>query len=141
MIRACLSAGVLTILAAPVSAQVGLAAAPRSVSLLATRQSSVTVTLRADGVVTTEWNVDPAQPLAMTLGAFVDRPVRVLSPVPAGGAKALGRSLGSLTAGAPAVMVLFSQPIVATNAHSGRRDQVPGRGLPPGILTLVVTTQ
>ena len=79
MSRACLTAGILTILAAPVSAQIGLTSTPRSVSLLATRQSSVTVTVPADGVVTTEWNVDSAQPLAMTLRAFVGRPV----PVPA----------------------------------------------------------
>ena len=141
MSRACLTAGILTILAAPVSAQIGLTSTPRSVSLLATRQSSVTVTVPADGVVTTEWNVDSAQPLAMTLRAFVGRPVPVPAGGPTGGAKSMGRPAGYLTGDAPAVTVLFTHPIAGGSAQGGRQDELSSRGSPSDVLTLVVTTQ
>jgi hypothetical protein len=129
------------ILAAPVSAQVGLTSAPRSLSLLATRQSSVTVTLPADGIVATAWNIDPAQPLAVTLRAFVNQPVRAPAHGPTGGAKSMARLTGYLMTDAPAVAVLFTQSIGGRSAQGGRQDELSGRGSPPGILTLVVTTQ
>jgi hypothetical protein len=141
MSRACLTAGILMILAAPVSAQVGLTSAPRSVSLLATRQASVTVTLAADGIVATAWNIDPAQPLAVTLRAFVNQPVRAPARAPTGGVKSTARLMGYLTTHAPAVAVLFTQSIGGGSAQGGRQDELSGRGSPPGILTLVVTTQ
>jgi hypothetical protein len=129
------------ILAVPVSAQIGLTSAPRSVSLLATRQSSVTVAVPSAGVVTTEWNIDPAQPLAMTLRAFVSQPVRVPAHTPIGGAKSMVGLTGHLTATAPGARELFAQPMAGSSARGGRRDQLSSRDSPPGILTLVVTTQ
>jgi hypothetical protein len=141
MSRACLTAGILMILAAPVSAQVGLTSAPRSVSLLATRQSSVTVTLAADGIVATAWNIDPAQPLAVTLRDFVNQPVGAPARAPTGGSKSTARLMGYLTTHAPAVAVLFTQSIGGGSAQGGRQDKLSSRGSPPGILTLVVTTQ
>jgi hypothetical protein len=141
MSRACLAAGVFTLLAAPLSAQIGLTSAPRSVSLLATRQPSVTVTVPGDGSVSTEWNVDPAQPLAMTLRAFVDRAVRVPARAQAGGAKSMARTAAYLPAETSTVTVLFTQPMVEGNARGGRQDDLSSRGSSPGMLTLVVTTQ
>jgi hypothetical protein len=141
MSRACLTAGILAILAAPVSAQIGLTSAPRSVSLLATRQSSVTVTVPADGIVTTAWNIDPAEPLAMTLRAFMGQPVLAPVRAPTGGMKSMARLTGYLTTDAPAVAVLFTQSMGGGSAQGGRQDELSGRGSAPGILTLVVTTQ
>lgn len=141
MSRACLTAGILAILAAPVSAQIGLTSAPRSVSLLATRQSSVTVTVPADGIVTTAWNIDPAEPLAMTLRAFMGQPGLAPAHVPTGGAKSITRFTGYLTTDAPAVAALFTQPIGGGGEQGERRDELSGPDSAPGSLTLVVTTQ
>jgi hypothetical protein len=141
MSRACLTAGILTILAAPVSAQIGLTSAPRSVSLLATRQSSVTVTVPADGIVTTAWNIDPAEPLAMTLRAFTGQPVSAPAGAPTGGAKSIARLRGYLTTDAPAAAVLSTQPIGGGSEQGERQDVFSGPGSAPGSLTLVVTTQ
>jgi hypothetical protein len=141
MSRACLTAGILAILAAPASAQIGLTSAPRSVSLLATRQSSVTVTMPDDGIVTTAWNIDPAEPLAMTLRAFVGQPVLARGRAPTWGAKAIARLTGYLTTDAPAVTVLFTQPIGGGGEQGERQDEVSGPGSARGSLTLAVTTQ
>src|SRR5215212_8426710 len=111
MSRACLTAGILAILAAPVSAQIGLTSAPRSVSLLAIRQSSVTVTVPADGIISIAWNIDPAEPLTLRLRAFVDQPVRVPARAPTGGAKSMAAVAGYLTAGVAGAAVLFTQSI------------------------------
>jgi hypothetical protein len=141
MSRACLTAGILAILAAPVSAQIGLTSAPRSVSLLATRRSSVTVTVPAEGIVTTAWNIDPAEPLAMTLRAFIGQPILAPPRAPTGGAKSIARLAGYLTTDAPTVVVLFTRSIGGGSAQGGWQDELSSRGSAPGILTLVVTTQ
>jgi len=100
-----LVAGASLLLWVPLAAQTGLSSGPGSIALSATHLSSVGVMVPgtiAPGLslslvtgstgrlaLTSSWNVDPAQPVTVTLAAFVDGPARSLETAGAGGADRL----------------------------------------------------
>jgi hypothetical protein len=122
-----LVAGASLLLWVPLAAQTGLSSVPGSIALSATHPSSVgvmvpgTVTpglslsLVADSTgrlaLTSRWNVDPAQPVIVTL-AFVE---------------------------GPAELRLFTPPIAPLVGRGGRTDHVQVRT--SGTLTVAAITQ
>lgn len=130
-------------------AQVGFRSAPQSVTLTAFKSSSVELSLpqgaapRAMGSfgsdptgrgplpVSTSWNVDPSQPVALSLVAYWNAPPRGVGAKP---------------------LVLYNQPISSINARGARLDdllaslipdltRVPGPGIADETINLLVITQ
>lgn len=142
---ATLLTGATLLLVAPLNAQAGLASASLPVTLTATRLPSIAVTVPADPSgstsipVATRWNLDPAEPVALTLVAFFDPPMLAL----AGAIQGIrpGEVLGRRPAGARGGRyLLFTQPMSAGSARSGRTDEIEVR-IGTGTLNLMAVTQ
>ena len=148
-----LLAGATALLAAPLVAQAGPASVPRSVSLVAAKAASIGVALPAGRTdtaaipVATAWNVNPAEPVSVTLVAFVDAPAAPRSGWMSGGggSKALrpagARLAESGGALASVPLVVFTQPMAAGQARGSRSDDLPVRVDRAGTLDLVAITQ
>ncbi len=147
-----LLAGATALLATRLVAQAGPVSAPRSVLLVATKAASVGVALPAGTAdpaplpIATAWNVNPAEPVSVTLVAFYDVPAALGSGwVRGGGAKSLtpvvGRPAGSGVALAAGPMVVFTQPMAAGHARGSRSDDLPVRVDHTGTLNLMAITQ
>lgn len=147
-----LLAGAIALLAAPLLAQGGPASVPRSVSLVATKAASVGMALPAGTgdagriPLVTAWNVNPAEPVSVTLVASYDEPVaRGSGWVRAGGPNSLmpvaGRSAGGSGVLAARPTVVFRQPMAVGHARGSRSDDLPVRVDHVGTLSLVVITQ
>jgi hypothetical protein len=163
-------AGASLLLGAPLAAQVGLASTPRSVTLSATRLPSVAVMIpetatagRATSLaiasnrggslaLTTSWNVDPAEPLGITLLGFMDAPDETRGATLSGVARddftvqAAGLRGETYPRSDPAqsgrdgrAVPQFTRPIAALVGHGDRNDDV--RVGTAGTLTLVAVTQ
>jgi hypothetical protein len=118
--------------AAPLGAQIGLASAPRSVQLTATKRASVGIALPGgsaaslpggllDGPndfaplpVVTTWNVDPARTAAVTLAAFFDAPERALAGTD--GAIPASHVFGRVATGGPKSFAPFTGPAVVSGS-------------------------
>ena len=146
-----LLAGAAALLAAPLVAQAGPASVPRSVSLVATKAASVGVALAAGTTgmasipVATAWNVNPAEPVSVTLVAFYDPPAAARSGwMRGGGSKSLAL-VGTRPAGvsilASRPMVVFTRSMAAGQARGSRSDDLPVRADRGGTLNLVAITQ
>ena len=116
-----LLAGAILLHAAPLAAQAGFASAARSVTLMATRLPTVSVTVPVGGAaglrgipVATSWNADPAEPVAVSLVAFFDAPSGT-------------RPTGSAAPQAGAGRMLFTQRVSAQNARGVRSDDIQVR--------------
>jgi hypothetical protein len=135
-------AGVLVLLATPLSAQNGPTSSTRSILLVATKPTSVAVTLlTGTGTAATSWSVDPEQPLLLSLVAvyWTEVPAAVRRPS-SGGPKALTFAAQHLMEAGPATLVLFTQPITSANALGSRRDDLPVSSV-HRILDLTAVTQ
>lgn len=139
--------GAILLLVAPVNAQAGLASTPRPVTLTATRLPSVSVTVPAGAwdsasiPVATRWSLDPAQPVALTLVAFFDPPMLAFAGTMRGlrPGEVLGRRPADAGGGGDRFL-LFTQPITAASARSGRTDELEVR-IGTGTLNLMALTQ
>ncbi|HET6578705.1 MAG TPA: hypothetical protein VFG66_10290 [Gemmatimonadales bacterium] len=144
---AALLTGATLLLVAPLTAQSGLTSAPVAVTLTATRLPSVSVMVPArawDSVsipVATRWNLDPAEPVALTLVAFFDPPMLALAGAVQGirPGEVLGRRPVD-EGGRSGRFLLFTQPIFPASARSGRTDVVEVR-IGTGTLNLMALTQ
>jgi hypothetical protein len=139
--------GATLLLVAPLNAQAGLASAALPVTLTATRLASVSVAVPAGAwdsssiPVATRWNLDPAEPAALTLVAFFDPPMLAFAGTMQG--MRPGEVLGRRPAGAGGGggrFLLFTQPITAASARSGRTDELEVL-IGTGTLNLMALTQ
>jgi hypothetical protein len=129
--------------ARPLCAQVGLASAPATVALLATKPASVGISLPnalvsepnefTPVVVATRWDFEPERTAVVTLVARRDRPARADSRQPAGGSKAFTPP--------GATRVLFAQTISTANAAGRRTDELRVPMATSGTLDLLVIMQ
>jgi hypothetical protein len=91
------------------------------------------------------WNVNPAEPVSVTLVAFDDPPEAARwAWVSGGGSKSfvpVGTRLaaGGIFASRPTVV--FTQSMAAGQARGSRSDDLPARGARAGTLNLVAITQ
>lgn len=144
----------------PLAAQMGQSSHPGSITLSATHPTSVGVMV--PGIITpglsispvagstgrltltSTWNVDPAQPVTVTLAAFVEEPSASLETALAGAASGGGpKSSSPATREQPQrgseVRPLFTQAIAPLVGRGGHTDDMRVRA--GGTLTVVAITQ
>lgn len=152
----------------PLAAQMGQSSHPGSITLSATHPTSVGVMV--PGIITpglsispvagstgrltltSTWNVDPAQPVTVTLAAFVEEPSASLETALAGAASGGSQvlaSIGGPESSAPAtreqpkrgrqVRPLFTQAIAPLVGRGGHTDDIRVRA--GGTLTVIAITQ
>jgi len=163
-----LVAGASLVLSMPLAAQIGLSSGPASIALSATHVSSIGVMV--PGTVTpnlsmslvpgstgrlvlaSRWNVDPAEPVIVTLAAFVEGPGASSETAPAGAVSrglqvpvAVGGLMPFLPANRERQTLGGEEPLLFTEAFAplvgrgARTDDVQVRSR--GSLTVVATTQ
>jgi hypothetical protein len=163
-----LVAGASLSLSVPSAAQVGLSSGPGSITLSATHLSSVGVMV--PGVVspalslslvagttgrltlTSSWNVDPAQPVRVTLAAFVEGSADSLDAALAGAASSGSQVPASIGGPLPALptdrvqpyrggeeLSPFARTVAPLVGRGGRTDHVQVGS--SGTLTVVAITQ
>jgi hypothetical protein len=94
--------------------------------------------------VATRWNVNPAEPVSVTLVAFYDPPEAARWGMGGGGSKSLAPvgtrpAASSVLASRPTVV--FTQPMAAGHTRGSRNDDLPVRADRAGTLNLVAITQ